>query len=218
MPIQLKIQKREKLGSRESRRLRRSGFVPGVIYGSKEAEVSIKVETHMFMSTIGFAKSLGIVELEMNGKTLKSIIKEIQWDTLYDKPLHLDFQIVSDNQLVAVPVPVRLSGTPLGVSIDGGILDHAMYEVEVTVKAANIPSELIFDVSEMRLHDRLHLSEVTLPEGMSVDLAGDPVIASVIAPKILKVAEEEVEEGEEGEEGAEGEAGAAAAPAEEGAK
>jgi len=217
MPIQLKIQKRELLGSRESRRLRRSGFVPGVIYGGKAAEVSIQVETRTFMSTIGFAKSLGIVQLDLDGKMLKSIIKEIQWDTLYDKPLHLDFQIVSDNQLVAVPVPVRLSGTPLGISIDGGILDHAMYEVEVTVKAANIPSELTFDVSEMRLHDRLHLSEVTLPEGMSVDLTGDPVIASVIAPKVLKVAETE-EEGEEGEEGAEGEEGDDATPVEEGSK
>ncbi len=96
------------------------------------------------------------------------------------------FPGVSDDQILTVPVPVHLKGTPLGVTIDGGILDHAMYEVDVTVRAADIPSELVFDVSEMRMNDRLHLAEMTLPEGMTVDLSTDPVIASIIPPKTLK--------------------------------
>ncbi len=203
MPIQLNLKKREKLGSREARRLRRAGFLPGVIYGGIESEESIKMDSHEFMTKIGYAKSLGIVELNLDGNVHKSIIKEIQWDSISDQPVHLDFQVVTADQMVAVPVPVHLEGIPMGVTIDGGILDHAMYEVEVTVKASEIPHELVFDVSKLRLNDRLHLSEVPLPEGITVDLSNNPVIASVIPPKTLKLAEEG--QAEEGEEGAEGE-------------
>ncbi|RKZ05044.1 50S ribosomal protein L25 [Candidatus Fermentibacteria bacterium] len=205
MPIQLVMEKRFKLGSRESRRLRRTASIPGIVYG-QGADVAVKIDLSEFMSKIGFSRSLGIVELDIEGNVVKSIIKEVQWDTLTDKPLHLDFQQVSDNQLVLVPVPVKLSGIPVGVSIDGGILDHTMHELEVTVKAVDIPSEITFDVTELHLGDRLHLSDVDLPEGLAVDLAFDPVIASVIAPKALLVKEEEEEEAEEGteEEAAEG--------------
>ena len=203
MPIQLNLKKREKLGSREARRLRRAGFLPGVIYGGIESEESIKMDRHEFMTKIGYAKSLGIVELNLDGNVHKSIIKEIQWDSISDQPVHLDFQVVTADQMVTVPVPVHLDGIPMGVSIDGGILDHTMYEVEVTVKASEIPHELIFDVSQLRMNERLHLSEVPLPEGITVDLSNNPVIATVIPPKTLKLAEEELEE--EGEEGAEGE-------------
>ncbi len=205
MPIQLVMEKRFKLGSRESRRLRRTASIPGIVYG-QGSDVAVKIDLSEFMSKIGFSRSLGIVELDIEGNVVKSIIKEVQWDTLTDKPLHLDFQQVSDNQLVLVPVPVKLTGIPVGVSIDGGILDHTMHELEVTVKAVDIPSEITFDVTELHLGDRLHLSDVDLPEGLAVDLAFDPVIASVIAPKALLVKEEEEEEAEEGteEEAAEG--------------
>ncbi|MEA3266692.1 MAG: 50S ribosomal protein L25, partial [Candidatus Fermentibacteria bacterium] len=162
------------------------------------SDISIRIEEIEFMSKIGYSKSLGIVELNLEGEVLKSIIKEVQWDTLTDEPLHLDFQQVSDNQLVLVPVPVKLTGIPAGVSLENGILDHTMHELEVTVKAADIPSEITFDVAGLNLGDRLHLSDVDLPEGLTVDFSFDPVIASVIAPKALLVKEDE-EEGEEGE-------------------
>ncbi len=198
MPIQLTMEKRVLHGSRESRRLRRAGSLPGIIYG-QGSDISIKIEQIEFMSKIGYSQSLGIVELNLEGEVLKSIIKEVQWDTLTDKPLHLDFQQVSDDQLVLVPVPVKLTGIPAGVSLEGGILDHTMHELEVTVRAADIPSEISFDVAGLNLGDRLHLSDVDLPEGLTVDFAFDPVIAGVIAPKALLVKEDEEEEGEEGE-------------------
>jgi large subunit ribosomal protein L25 len=199
------MEKRFNLGSRESRRLRRAGSLPGIVYG-QGSDIAVKLQMMEFMTKIGYSKSLGIVELSIDGDVVKSIIKEVQWDTLTDKPVHLDFQQVSDNQLVLVPVPVKLTGIPVGVSIDGGILDHTMHELEVTVKAIDIPSDITFDVAELHLGDRLHLSDVELPEGLTVDLAFDPVIASVIAPKALLVKEDEEETEEEGteEEAAEG--------------
>ncbi len=200
MPIQLNIEKRVKLGSREARRLRREQMLPGIVYGHGK-DLSIKVTRDEFMSKIGYAKSLGIVELAYEEDTIKSIIKEVQWDTLTDEPLHLDFQQVLDNELVIVPVPVHLTGEPVGVTLDGGILDHTTHELNITVRAADIPSELAFDVSALHLGDRLHLSDVELPEGLIADYTFDPVIATVIAPKALLVQadEEEEVEGEEGE-------------------
>ena len=196
MPIQLKMEKRVLLGSREARRLRRAGTLPGIVYG-QGSDVSIRIDMFEFMSKIGYSKSLGIVELDLEGELLKSIIKEVQWDALTDKPIHLDFQQVSDNQIVTVPIPIKLSGIPNGVTLEGGILEHTMHELEVMVKASDIPSEITFDVADLNLGDRLHLSDVELPEGLSVDLAFDPVIAGVIAPKALLVKEEEEEETEE---------------------
>ncbi len=183
MPIQLTMEKRVLHGSRESRRLRRAGSLPGIIYG-QGSDISIKIEQIEFMSKIGYSQSLGIVELNLEGEILKSIIKEVQWDTLTDKPVHLDFQQVSDDQLVTVPVPVKLTGIPAGVSLEGGILEHTMHDIEVTVRAADIPSEISFDVAGLNLGDRLHLSDVDLPEGLTVDFAFDPVIAGVIAPRL----------------------------------
>ena len=196
MPIQLTMEKRVRLGSRESRRLRKAGSLPGIIYG-QGSDISISIDLYEFMSKIGYSKSLGIVELNLEGETLKSIIKEVQWDALTDKPMHLDFQQVSDNQIVTVPVPIKLSGIPTGVTLEGGILEHTMHELEVMVKASDIPSEITFNVSDLKLGERLHLSDVTLPEGLSVDLAFDPVIAGVIAPKALLVKDELEEETEE---------------------
>ena len=195
MPIQLNLEKRVKLGSREARRLRRANMLPGIIYGHGE-DLSIKVTHDEFMSKIGYAKSLGIIELALEDATLKSIIKEVQWDTLTDEPLHLDFQMVLDDQLVTVPVPVHLTGEPVGVTLDGGILDHTTHELNIIVRAADIPSELSFDISELHLGDRLHLSDVELPEGLATDYTFDPVIATVIAPKALLVQAEEEEEAE----------------------
>jgi large subunit ribosomal protein L25 len=202
MPIQLAIKKRTRIGSRESRRLRREGFVPGVVYGKGDSHEPIKVEISEFMSRIGFAKSLGIINLDLEGETLKGIIKEVQWDCLSDKPVHLDFQQVSDDQMVTVPIPLHLEGIPLGVSIDGGILDHSIHEIEVTVRAADIVPEIICNVGELRMNERLHLSGISLPEGMTVDLTSDPVVASVLPPKTLKLPAEE-ESAEEEEESAE---------------
>jgi large subunit ribosomal protein L25 len=203
MPIQLKLEKRVRLGSREARRLRREGMLPGVIYGHGD-EQPVKMNAHEFMTTVGYAKSLGIVELHLDDQKLKGIIKDVQWNSLSDKPVHIDLQQVSDNQILTVPVPVHLEGLPKGVSVDGGILDHSLHEVNLTVKASDIPPEITVDISEMRMNDRLHLSDLKLPEGIQIDLTTDLVIASVIAPKALKVkgSAEDTEEDAAGEESA----------------
>ncbi len=204
----LKITERTEFGSRVARRLRRSGSVPAVVYGRGGGELKVSVIEKDFMDTVGFATSTGIVNLKMGRKSpVTAIIKDVQWDVLTDKPVHIDFLRVSADQIVSIPVHVHIENIPLGVSM-GGVLEHALHEIIIKVRAKDIPSAINIDVEKMDIGDSMHLSEITLPQGMTLDMDPALVIASVVAPSVAKVEVEEVEEEElaEGEEApAEGE-------------
>ena len=201
MPLELNIEPRIRIGSREARRLRREGVVPGILYG-RGGEVAIKVDEHHFMTTVGYNSSTGILRLNMPGeKPVSSIVKEVQWNPVTDKPMHIDFLRVLPSQMVTVPVPVHLEGSPKGVLM-GGILDHNLHELSVTVKAADIPPFISLDVSALDIGDAIHVADLSLPEGLTVDMSGEQVVASVIMPRVLKstsLEEEAAEETESGE-------------------
>ena len=205
MPLELNIELRTRIGSKESRRLRREGQVPGILYG-RGGEASVSVNEHHFMTTIGFNASPGIVRLSIPGeKPVNCIIKEVQWNPVTDRPMHLDFLRVLPSQLITVPVPVHLEGNPRG-ALQGGILDHELHELNITVKASDIPHNISVDVSALEIGDSIHVSQIQLPRGMTADVTGDPVIASVIPPRLMKAAAEEESAGEaETPEAAEGE-------------
>lgn len=198
MPLDLNIEPRTRIGSREARRLRREGMIPGILYG-RGGEVAIKVNEHHFMTTVGYGTSTGIIRLSMPGeKPVSSIVKEVQWNPVSERPVHIDFLRVLPSQIVTVPVPVHLEGSPQGVLM-GGILDHNLHEVSVTVKAADIPGHVSLDVSRLGIGDAVHISDFDLPKGMTIDMPPDQVVASVITPRVLKTTEtaEEAVESEE---------------------
>ncbi|MCK5117701.1 MAG: 50S ribosomal protein L25 [Candidatus Aegiribacteria sp.] len=207
----LKITERTEFGSRVARRLRRTGSVPAVVYGRGGGELKISVNEKDFMDTVGFSTSTGIVNLKMGRKSpLTAIVKDIQWDVLTDRPVHIDFLRVSADQIVSIPVHVHIENIPTGVLM-GGVLEHALHEIIIKVRAKDIPSAISLNVENMDIGDSMHLSEITLPEGMTLDMDPGLVVASVVAPSVAKVEVEEVEEDElaEGEEApAEGEEGA----------
>ena len=198
----LKIAERTEFGSRVARRLRRTGSVPAVVYGRGGGELKIAVIEKDFMDTVGFSTSTGIVNLKMGRKSpITAIVKDIQWDIISDRPVHIDFLRVSADQIVSVPVHVHIENVPLGVTM-GGVLEHALHEIIIKVRAKDIPSSINLDVEYMGIGDTMHLSEITLPEGMTLDMDPALVVASVVAPSVAKVEVEEVEDEElaEGEE------------------
>jgi len=200
----LNIAKRTEFGSRTARRLRRSGFVPAVVYGRGADEENVQVSEDEFMEVVGYSTSTGILNLAMGKKALVTVIvKDIQWDLLTDRPVHLDFFRVSADQIVTVPVHVHLEGTPEGVLM-GGVLEHILHELTIKVRAKDIPSNVSLNVAALDIGDALHISDLTLPEGMSTDMDQGLVIATVVPPTVAKVEEEE-EELLEGEEALEGE-------------
>ena len=212
------VAQRDKLGSAESRRLRKEGLVPGVLYGNGEP-ISISIaERELRRALTGAAGLHSILDVEIDGKgqTHASILKEYQVDPVRGGVTHVDLQEVRLDRAISASVTVELVGGDDAPGVrEGGVLSQPLREVTVEALPLEVPERIELDVSGMELGDTLRISDLTAPEG--VTLLDDPelVMATVTAPtKVVEPepTEEELAEGEEGElaegeEAAEGEAG-----------
>ncbi len=206
MPLELGVRERSSFGSRESGRLRRSGQVPGVVYGKGVDDVTIAVDEKLFMTVVGYSTASGLLDLvyEEDDRRTSVIVKDVQWDPISDRPIHIDFLRVSADQLVSIPVHVHLENIPEGVLM-GGVLEHILHEIIIKVRASHIPHTINVNVEHLEIGDTLLISEIELPEGVTVDMSGELVVATVVTPTVIVV--EEVEEELEEEEGVEEEEG-----------
>lgn len=198
--ITIDIFQRTLFGSRNSRRLRRSGMVPAVVYGRGAGDLSVTISEKVFMDKVGYSTSTGIINLKMGKQSpITAIVKDVQWDFITDRPIHVDFLRVSSDQIVSIPVHVVLENIPAGVKM-GGILEHLLHEIQIKVRAKDIPHQISIDVSDMEMGDSLHLSDIRLPEGATLDMDDSLVVAAVVAPTVSKAATaEETEEEAEAE-------------------
>ena len=199
------VQNRAVLGSAESRRLRRHGLIPGVLYG-REAPVSIAIperDLRVALTSKGGLNAVLDVVVE-DGKAHSSVLKEYQQDPVRGLITHVDLQEVRLDQPIHATVPVHLTGEAAGAK-EGGVLSQVTSEVNVEALPMEVPERLDADVSELAIGDSIRLYSLTLPEG--VTLLDDPetVLATVAQP--TRIEEPEPVEGEEGVEGeaAEGE-------------
>jgi large subunit ribosomal protein L25 len=219
--VKLVVQEREQLGSAESRRLRKQGLIPGVLYGrSKPHAISVRErELRRVLTTSAGLHAILDVVLEGQQSTHPSVLKEYQLDPVRGKLTHIDLQEVRLDQPISASVTVNLIGEPVGVK-EGGVLSQVSREVTIEALPMEIPEHLDIDVSGMQIGDTLRLTELAVPE--NVKLLDDPeetVLATVTLPTREEEPEEVVEEGEEGAEleGEEGEAeGEAGAPGDSG--
>jgi large subunit ribosomal protein L25 len=203
----LLVSQRETLGSAESRRLRKSGFVPGVLYGTGEPVAICLEQRELRRALTGAAGLHSILDVEIDGKgkTHASILKDFQVDPVRGGVTHIDLQEVRLDQTINASVAVHLNGAEDAPGVrEGGVLSQVLREVTVEALPLEVPEHLEFDVSAMEIGGTLRLAELTAPEGVTI--LGDPesVVATITAP--TKEIVEEPAEGEEGEEGAEGEA------------
>jgi large subunit ribosomal protein L25 len=202
--VKLVVQNRAVLGSAESRRLRRQGLIPGVLYG-REEPVSISIPERDLRSALTTRGGLNAV-LDVvvdGGKTHSSVLKEYQQDKIRGHITHVDLQEVRLDQPIHATVPVTLHGESAGVK-EGGVMTQVTSEVNVEALPMEVPEHLEADVSEMQIGDTLRLSAIKLPAG--VTLLDDPeevVLASVTQPRTEEEPETTPAEGVEGEEGAE---------------
>jgi large subunit ribosomal protein L25 len=200
---------REQTGTRESKRLRKQGLIPGVLYGSG-APVAISVpERELRRALTGAAGLHSILDVEIDGKgkTHASILKDYQVDKVRGGVTHIDLQEVRLDQPIHAAVTVHLIGGEDAPGVrEGGVLSQPLRELNVEALPLEVPEHIDLDVSHMVVNDTLRVSDIAIPEG--VTLLDDPesVVATVTAP--TRVVEPEVEE-VEGEEAAEGEEGAA---------
>ena len=209
---QLMAERRTDRGNGPTRRLRRAGFVPGVLYQKGEESISVAFGGRELRKVIHSSGYTGVIDLEIDGETSRpAVLRDIQVEPTRDAVLHVDFQQVDLTVEIEVSVPLRLIETPIGVREEGGVLDQPVFEVQVRALPDSIPEAIEHDVSELNIGDTLTLAD--LPAATGVEILGEPdtPLASVILPTAEEPepAEGELLEGELGE-GAEGDEGYAA--------
>lgn len=210
--LTLSAETRDRVGKGASRALRREGRVPAVIYGNKEDPVGIHVEEKALMKLLmtgHFMNSVVMVE-GVGKKAVRTLPKDVTFDAVTDRPIHVDFLRISEHAKVHVNVPVVFTDDELAPGIKrGGVLNVVRHEVELIVDAASIPDQINASLKGLEVGDSLHISAVTLPEGATPAIDDrDFTIATVVAPSALKSSEgdtsTEAADAAEGEE-AEGE-------------
>lgn len=188
----LTVQHREKTGKGISRSTRRSGDVPGVCYGAgMEAPISISVSPKALKACLDPTKRRNTVidvTIEKDGGSptnLQAMVWDYQVHPLKQVITHVDLKSIDPNKKVDAEVPVRTTGDYSGL-IKGGLLSWARHEVTISAKPADIPSELVLDITNLDLGDTLHISDLVLPEGVSYSDPEKLTIITCIAPKGLK--------------------------------
>jgi len=189
---------REKTGKGVARQARRSGFIPGVLYGQKDKPVSIKVEKKSAERIIRRIESRNVMAdlvLKKDGKVqiIKTIVKEIQIEPITGEILHLDFYRMRMDKPILIGVPVYFVGESVGVK-EGGVLEQELREVKVEALPKDIPEKIEVNIAELKIGDTVFARDLKLSEGVKLAEEGERVVLSVLAPmkeeEVVKVAEE----------------------------
>jgi large subunit ribosomal protein L25 len=186
---QVSARQRKELGSRANKRLRDSGFVPGVVYGHKEAVIPVTLPKKELATHIGHGAHL--FDLALDGKSEKVLVKEVQFDHLGLEILHVDFARVSLDEKVELTVPLELKGTPKGEA-EGGVLQQIINELEIECLVTDIPEIIRHNVADMEKDAVLHIRDLKLPPGVRVMQDADLIVATV--KEIVEQAPAAVEE------------------------
>jgi large subunit ribosomal protein L25 len=199
----LTVTKREQLGSRETRRLRKQGIVPGVLYGRSEP-IAIAVEARELRRALtGKAGLHSILDVEIDGtgSSHASILKEYQLDKVRGGVTHVDLQEVRLDRPIHASVAVQLVGGEDAPGVrEGGVLSQPLRELNVEALPLEVPEHLELDVSHMAMGDTLRLADITVPDGVTLLDDLETVAATVTAPSREEEPEEaEVVLGEDGE-------------------
>jgi large subunit ribosomal protein L25 len=183
--VRIKTQPRTLFGSANTRRLRKQGLMPAVIYGHKEEVVSVVLPRDEFEKAV--RKGAHIVDIEYNGKTEKARIRELQWDHLGKEALHADFMRVSQDERIVIGVPIVLRGVAPGIA-EGGVLDQPIHLLQVECPALEIPASIRVNIDKLTLGEAVHVRELTLPPNVTAKHEPEAVVVIVKAQKVEEVA------------------------------
>lgn len=167
----LNAQERRDAGKGASRRLRRSGWVPAIFYGAEDPPLSLSLEIHELtrhLADEAFYSS--ILEIRVGEARYQGVLKDLQRHPVKGVPAHVDLQRVRADQLIRMHVPLHFQGetSVVGVKQSGGVLSKNLIEVEVTCLPNDLPEFLVVDVSQLEIGQAIHLSQIPLPDGVSL--------------------------------------------------
>ena len=194
---QLSAQARGNGGKGVARKLRGDGRVPAVVYGHGRDPQALSINTRELEKLLDHISAEStVIDLDIDGKPSRTLIREIQRHPFKRQILHVDFQELVAGEKVSVNIPIVLVGIPAGVRLDGGMLDQTMRELEIEVDPSNIPNHVEVDVTELTIGSSVHVRDLTLPEGVEVLDDDDASVCVVSAPRAV-VEAAPVEEGAE---------------------
>lgn len=192
---------RQRAGTGGSRAVRRDGWVPAILYGGDEAPVNIKLRYNQILKAYNTGRLIDVLsKIRVEGQDDQLVIgRDIQVDPVKDLPMHVDLMRVSERTRVTVNVPVRFLNEETCPGLKaGGVLNIVRHDVEISARATAIPEALEVDLAEAEVGDTIHISTVTLPDGVQLTITDrDFTLATIAAPSALRSSESEGDADEE---------------------
>ncbi len=171
MKIEVIAQSRALQGSSASRRLRRDGKVPGIVYGGGKDPVVIELDhNNLFHALRNEAFHSSILDLAVDGKSEKALLRTVQWHPYKQQVLHIDFQRVAADQKIHMKVPFHFVNADIapGVKLGGGIVNHVLNEAEVSCLPGDLPEFIEVDLGKLEAGGSIHLADIKLPKGVEL--------------------------------------------------
>ena len=184
--VSLSAKSRGTIGTGNARKLRQAGEVPAVIYGHSREAQSLSLNTREIERLLSqIAGTSTVIELTVDGKTARTLIREVQRHPFKRSVLHVDFQELVAGEKVTLDVPLRFHGTPAGVRDSGGILEETMHQVSLRVDPSSIPDHIDVDVSALTIGHSIHVRDLAVPPGAEFMDDEDATVALVSAPRAV---------------------------------
>jgi large subunit ribosomal protein L25 len=194
--IEVTATTRSMQGTGASRRLRKAGKVPGIVYGADQPAQVIELDHNaLYLQMRQEAFHASILSMAVGGKTERVLLRQVQMHPWKPQVLHVDFQRVAANQKIHMKVPLHFKNADIapGVKVAGGVVQHVMSDLEISCLPDDLPEFIEVDLSNLQLGHSIHLADLTLPKGVeSVQFArgDDAVVATVTVPKVVEEVEE----------------------------
>jgi large subunit ribosomal protein L25 len=166
--------------------MRAAGQIPGIIYGHAREPQALAINTRDFEKLLEHISAEStVIELAVGGKMSRTLIREIQRHPFKREYLHVDFQELVAGETVSVRIPIVLVGIPEGVRLEGGVMDQTLRDLEIEVDPVNMPNHIDVNVENMKIGESVHVSDLTLPAGVTAITEGDTTIVVVSAPRAV---------------------------------
>jgi large subunit ribosomal protein L25 len=206
MDIDINAEKREEYGKNASRRIRREGKIPAVLYGAKTDAVPLTIKKEDIIQILKSDSGENtLFKVIIGKKGMPAMIKDLQTDPVRDEILHVDLIHIAMDREIKVSVPIDLIGEAIGVKSEGGFVDQMLRELEIECLPNDIPEQVEVDITDLHMQQSLKVNDITLPSGIKMISDPESVIVVIASPvkEEEKAPEAEEVEGLEAEEGAE---------------
>jgi large subunit ribosomal protein L25 len=181
-------------GSSSTRRLRSQGKIPGVVYGHGADPIAVSVVAREFQIALSGEAGLNtLLTLEVGQQNFLTLARDIQHHPFRNVVTHVDFLIVSRDDVISAEIPINLVGEPVEVHHGDGIVDQQLFALAIKAKPADIPPSVDIDISGLTIGASLHVSDITVPRGVELETDPEATVVAGQPPRVQATAEEEAE-------------------------